>query len=326
MKDRSLYGRRSVRLSLALVAALITLLIALPAAANAASYSTQEIEFLRLINDYRQQNGLGKLLLSDRVSDACEKHSADMAKYKWFSHYTVQSDFYPADSSPWYRMAQSGYKADSMGENIAAGQNTAASVFGAWKASPTHNSNMLVADYRVIGVGLVYLSGSPYGYYWTTDFGSFADSTAHDPLMATTTTTAAPATTTTLAPTTTTTAAPATTTTVAPTTTTTAPATTTTVSPPAAPYQLQLTRVSTSTISLKWRDGSTNERGFVVERSLDRVNWRPVAVLGAKAGVGGALTHSDGSLARTTTFYYRVRAYNGAGQSAPSATVTGRTL
>ena len=56
---------------------------------------------------------------------------------------------------------------------------TAAAVFQGWKNSPGHNANMLSANFKVLGVSLVYVSGSPYGSYWTTDFGGYVDPTAH---------------------------------------------------------------------------------------------------------------------------------------------------
>jgi hypothetical protein len=59
------------------------------------------------------------------------------------------------------------------GENIAAGYSSAQAVFDGWKNSPGHNSNMLGANYRVMGIGYVFVAGSPYGHYWTNDFGGY---------------------------------------------------------------------------------------------------------------------------------------------------------
>ncbi len=189
--------------------------------AQAASYSAEEIGFVQLINDYRVSQGLQPLLVSDMISEASDRHSSDMGKYAFFDHYTTGgSDWFAIGASPWDRMAASGYNFNTYkGENIAAGSlySSAAAVFQGWKNSPGHNTNMLGANFKVIGVSLVYVAGSPYGYYWTTDFGGYVDSTAHSLGSApepTTTTTAPAPTTTTEAPTTTTTY-------VAPTTTTT---------------------------------------------------------------------------------------------------------
>lgn len=212
--------------TLVIISLLLGVTFASPA--NAVSYSSEEIAFVQIINDYRVSMGLQPLLVSDMISEACDRHNSDMGTYRFFDHYTVASDWFAAGASPWDRMAASGYNFNTYkGENIAAGYNTAAAVFTGWKNSSGHNVNMLNSTYKVLGVSLVYVSGSPYGYYWTTDFGGYVDSTAHSVGSApTTTTTAAPTTTTTAAAPTTTTAAPTTTTT---TTTTRAPTTTTTV-------------------------------------------------------------------------------------------------
>jgi uncharacterized protein YkwD len=229
---------RSVRLpalllaGLVLLALLVSAVVAPPAQAGV-SYSSEEIAFVQLLNEYRISNGLQPLLVSDMISEACDRHNSDMGKYRFFDHYTQGSDWFAVGASPWDRMAASGYNYNTYkGENIAAGYSTAASVFQGWKNSPGHNANMLGANYQVLGVSLVYVSGSPYGSYWTTDFGGYVDPTAHSVgSPSSTTTTSAPTTTTTAAPTTTTTAAPTTTTTKAPTTTTTRPPTTTTKAP-----------------------------------------------------------------------------------------------
>jgi uncharacterized protein YkwD len=239
-------GRAARVVTLALLVVCSLLLFGLLAApAKAASYSAEEIGFVRLINDYRVSQGLQPLLVSDMISEASDRHSSDMGKYAFFDHYTTGgSDWFAIGASPWDRMAASGYNFNTyMGENIAAGSlySSAAAVFQGWRNSPGHNVNMLGANFKVIGVSLVYVAGSPYGYYWTTDFGGYVDSTAHSlgsaPEPTTTTTAPAPTTTTSTArPTTTTVYVPPTTTTttvyVPPTTTTTlAPTTTTTIAP-----------------------------------------------------------------------------------------------
>ena len=146
----------------------------------AVSYNDQETAFVNLLNNYRVANGLSPLLVSDMISQACDRHNSDMAKYKFFDHYSAKSDWFPANASPWDRMAASGYTYNtSKGENIAAGQSTAAQVFAAWKASSGHNANMLNSAYKVLGVSFYQFAGSPYTSYWTTDFGGYVDPTAH---------------------------------------------------------------------------------------------------------------------------------------------------
>ena len=189
---------RFAPLLLVLLALILTVMLALPAAGGAASsYSQEELAFLTLINQYRQTNGLSPLLLSDMLSDASAKHDLDMGKYKFFDHTTKASDYYAVGATPWDRMAASGYTYNTyLGENIAAGYGTAAAVFQAWKSSSGHNANMLNASYKVIGIALRVVSGSPYGSYWTTDFGGYVDPTAHNSGTSSTTTTTKPSTTT----------------------------------------------------------------------------------------------------------------------------------
>jgi uncharacterized protein YkwD len=165
----------------ALVVAVVLLgIVFTPQAQAAVGYSAEEMAFVNLINDYRASKGLGTLLVSDRISEACDRHNSDMGKYKFFSHYSLHSDWFPYNALPWDRMAMSGYDFyTEKGENIAAGQVTAEQVFNAWKASSGHNANMLGSGYKVIGVSLVVVPGSPYTYYWTTDFGGYVDSSAH---------------------------------------------------------------------------------------------------------------------------------------------------
>jgi len=233
--QRNVVARTMVRLT-GLIAALIAVVLVLgilaAQPAQAVSYSAEEVAFAQLINNYRVSKGLQPLLVSDRLSDAGDKHSSDMAKYRFFSHTTVKSDWFAAGASPWDRMAACGYNySTNKAENIAAGQTTAAAVFEGWKNSSGHNTNMLSPNYKVIGISLVKVSGSPYGYYWTTDFGGYVDSTAHQigTTPGSTTTTTRPAATTTTRP-------PATTTTTMRSPTTTLPPiTTTTTRPPVAP-------------------------------------------------------------------------------------------
>ena len=110
---------------------------AFPAAVLARTYSAQETAFIQLINDYRQQQGLSRLLVSDLLSDAAQKHNSDMGKYSFFSHTTLASDYFAVNSTPWARMAACGYDFNTYrGENIAAGYSTADGVFAGWRPPP----------------------------------------------------------------------------------------------------------------------------------------------------------------------------------------------
>lgn len=172
-------GRRLWALAL-LVLALISALALAGKGGASTAYDSEELRFLELINEYRAQNGLRPVILSDTLTVAAERHSRDMAEYGFFAHNTVGSSYYPADSQPWDRMEAEGYRYNTAkGENLAVGYETAEEAMGAWKRSASHNAAMLDGNYRVMGVARINSPGSVHGWYWTTDFGGYVDPSAH---------------------------------------------------------------------------------------------------------------------------------------------------
>jgi uncharacterized protein YkwD len=176
-------GRGELRYLWVVAAALAVLAAGVAAgqkSASATSYDSEELRFLQLINQYREDHGLGKLLLSDTLSVSSEHHSQDMAHYNFFAHNTAASSHYRVGATPWDRMQAAGYNYQTFwGENIAAGCESAERCFQLWRDSPEHNAAMLDGDYHEIGIARVSVPGSR--WYWTTDFGGTADSTAHAP-------------------------------------------------------------------------------------------------------------------------------------------------
>jgi hypothetical protein len=91
--------------------------------------------------------------------------------------------------------------------------------------------------------------------------------------------------------------------------------------PPAAPTGLVASAISASQINLSWTDGSDNETGFKVERSLDGINgWTQIGTT-----LAGVTSYSDTGRAAGTTYHYRVRSYNAAGDSLYSNTANATT-
>ena len=71
------------------LAAVVVAVLAIGESGSAAtSYDSEELQFLRLINEYRQENGAGQLILSDTLAVAAEHHSEDMGKYGVVAHNT----------------------------------------------------------------------------------------------------------------------------------------------------------------------------------------------------------------------------------------------
>jgi len=87
------------------------------------------------------------------------------------------------------------------------------------------------------------------------------------------------------------------------------------------PTGLTATTVSSSRIDLTWRDNSNNETGFRVQRRTNgSSHWVEAGTTAANA-----TTFSDGGLEPSTTYRYRVQAFNNAGASAFSNEVVATT-
>lgn len=79
---------------------------------------------------------------------------------------------------------------------------------------------------------------------------------------------------------------------------------------PIAPNSLSATTISTSLIDLSWTDNSYGEQGFKIDRKESGEDYSQIATVGENV-----TTYSDTGLNKATTYYYRVRAYNAAGNS-----------
>jgi len=79
--------------------------------------------------------------------------------------------------------------------------------------------------------------------------------------------------------------------------------------PPAAPSGLTATAASATQINLSWTNNATNQTGFKVERSPDGITFAQIGTTGATTTI-----YSDSPLTPVTTYFYRVRATNGAGE------------
>lgn len=93
-------------------------------------------------------------------------------------------------------------------------------------------------------------------------------------------------------------------------------------SPPSAPTNLTATAASSSQINLAWTDTSNSEDGFKIERCQGAgcTNFTQVTQTGANA-----TTYNDTGLSASTTYSYRVRAFNAGGDSGYSNTASATT-
>ena len=89
---------------------------------------------------------------------------------------------------------------------------------------------------------------------------------------------------------------------------------------PLAPTALNAVAASSTSINLSWTDNASNETGFRLERSSDGVSFTLLTNLGPDVTSFG-----DTGLSPLTTYFYRVRSFNGAGPSAWSASASATT-
>jgi subtilisin family serine protease len=92
---------------------------------------------------------------------------------------------------------------------------------------------------------------------------------------------------------------------------------------PAAPSNLVAAPVSRNQINLTWTDNATNETGFRIERckGVTCTNFALIATVGADV-----TSYSNLKLTASTTYRYRVYAYNAAGSSGYSNFASATTL
>ncbi|MFA9612972.1 MAG: fibronectin type III domain-containing protein, partial [Deltaproteobacteria bacterium] len=90
---------------------------------------------------------------------------------------------------------------------------------------------------------------------------------------------------------------------------------------PAPPSSLSAAAASSSGINLTWSDSSYGEDGFKIERKMDVGGiYAQIAATAANT-----TTYSDTGLDKSTTYYYRIRSYNGTNNSDFSAETSATT-
>ena len=109
---------------------------------------------------------VGGLGWNGQLESAADKHATDMAVNNFFAH--PGSDGLRIGA----RASAAGYAYSKVGENIAAGQSSAAQVSADWLASASHCANMMTASFVDIGASCKHNPSSTYQYYWTLVMGN----------------------------------------------------------------------------------------------------------------------------------------------------------
>jgi uncharacterized protein YkwD len=138
------------------------------AAAEKAGASSQERRQVQITNEYRRMLGRAVLAWNAKLQAATRKHSEEMSKLGYFSHFSPV----PERRTPGQRMSLEGY-GRGHGENIAT-NGGADGAHVAWCHSSGHHRNLLSAGHTEMATGNL-------GMYWTQNFGGLREY-VQDPL------------------------------------------------------------------------------------------------------------------------------------------------
>jgi uncharacterized protein YkwD len=153
----------------------VTIVLAKPFVSNIANPATTVKEVVSLVNAARATGGRcgpdtypssTPLLVNEKLQAAAQAHATDMAERNYYDHQSLDG------RSPSARMKSAGYGSRMTAENIAAGQQTATEVVAGWLKSPGHCRNILMPEFREIGVGVDIKLASEKGIYWVQKFGA----------------------------------------------------------------------------------------------------------------------------------------------------------
>lgn len=108
--------------------------------------SIDKTSLYSLINAHRKENGLSELKVHTSLEQSSNKKLQEMINEKYWQHTNREGQ------QSWQLFVQSGYHYANAGENLSFGNNSAWTVFNAWKESAEHNTQMLTAEYEHMGL------------------------------------------------------------------------------------------------------------------------------------------------------------------------------
>jgi uncharacterized protein YkwD len=112
-----------------------------------------------MISLYRQNNGLGTVVVDPELVKLAESQSQAMASQNKLDH-DVKAPLAR-------RLNASGYPATLAVENVSAGYHTLAEAFSGWRDSPPHRANMLKSGVTKLGIAASFAPNTKYKVFWT---------------------------------------------------------------------------------------------------------------------------------------------------------------
>lgn len=107
-------------------------------------HNADELETIRLINEYRVSMGLSILTISDHISNKCEEQNTYM-----ITNYAVNHNGFVDRSENIIKVLG----ALKVGENIAYNYKTPEAALDAWLKSPEHKKN-IEGDFNKVGISI----------------------------------------------------------------------------------------------------------------------------------------------------------------------------
>ena len=111
-----------------------------------------------MISLYRENNGLGAVVVDPELMKLAEAQSQAMASHNKLDH-DVKAPLAQ-------RLNASGYPATLAVENVSAGYHTLAEAFSGWRDSPPHKANMLKSGVTKLGIAASYAPNTKYKVFW----------------------------------------------------------------------------------------------------------------------------------------------------------------
>lgn len=112
----------------------------------------------RLLSQIRTSAGQSPVVVSPTLNAIAQDYADVLARAGVVSH-TVNGAF--AD-----RLRAGGYVWVVAGENLGGGYQTLEEAFQRWRASPSHNANLLTREINEMGIATAFNIDSPYRTFW----------------------------------------------------------------------------------------------------------------------------------------------------------------